>query len=101
MFSGGKKVKYAKEDLNQDEWVYIKTPAGQVKLKANLSTKTQPGVVFTEFGWWQDCEELGMPGYDPFSEEGANINLILSDEQKDPVSGTIPIGYHSCNLCKS
>ena len=46
--------------------------------RARISTRDlDPRVVVGEHGWWQGCAELGAPGYDPFSPEGANFNLTV------------------------
>ncbi len=31
--------------------------------------------------------ELNLPGYDPYSEDGANVNRLYNAQGKDPVSG--------------
>ena len=56
-----------------------------------------PGVVCCSHGWWEACEELGMPGFDPFSEAGANQNLLVLNDQRDPISGGTP---HRSTLCR-
>ncbi|MBI3079744.1 MAG: hypothetical protein HYY85_22575, partial [Deltaproteobacteria bacterium] len=61
-----------------------------------LTDGIHPGVVATQHGRWEGCEELGLPGYDPFSEQGSNVNLIISNEAIDPISGSVP---HRSNLC--
>jgi hypothetical protein len=43
-------------------------------------------------GWWQGCEELGLPGY-PLLDGGANVNIMYSaDPNKafDPVLTAMP-----------
>ena len=54
-------------------------------------------LVVGEHGWWQDCAELGAPGYDPFGPDGANFNLTVDPTMRDPVSGTTS---HRANLCE-
>ena len=43
------------------------------------------------------CRELGAPGYDPFGPDGANFNLLIGSEARDPVSGT---ASHRAYLCE-
>jgi len=38
-----------------------------------LQASLDEGVVAAQHGWWQGCAELGLPGYDPFSAEGAQL----------------------------
>ena len=34
--------------------------------------------------------ELGLPGYDPLGPEGADANLLVSNEALDLISGSVP-----------
>ncbi|MEZ4529949.1 MAG: hypothetical protein R2855_02870 [Thermomicrobiales bacterium] len=51
-----------------------------------------------QHGWWQGCAELDEPGYDPFGPEGANLNLIVSSDAADPVSGSVPHRSYLCEI---
>ena len=84
-------------DVKEDDWVYLETPLGRIKLKVHVTDGIAPGVVITQHGWWQSCPELGLPGYDPFSTEGANINSIIDNKYMDEISGSIS---HKSYLCK-
>ena len=87
----------AKYGLADEEWVYLETQMGRIRVQARVTDEVAPGVVSTQHGWWQSCPELDLPGYDPFSPEGANVNLIVSNEYMDPISGSIS---HKANLCR-
>jgi anaerobic selenocysteine-containing dehydrogenase len=78
-------------------WVALETPSGSVRVQARLSAALLPGVVCTSHGWWQGCEPLGLPPLDPFSAEGANVNLLVHNAQHDPISGGTP---HRSTLCR-
>lgn len=82
--------------IENGEWVALETPWGSVRLTAKITAGIDPRVVSTQHGWWEGCKELNLPGYDPFSEQGSNVNLIISNETIDPVSGSVP---HRSNLC--
>jgi hypothetical protein len=56
------------------------------------------GVVAAQHGWWQACPELNMPGYDPLSPDGANVNLVIGSNDVDPVSGVAPLRAGWCNI---
>ncbi|HEX2912133.1 MAG TPA: molybdopterin-dependent oxidoreductase [Chloroflexia bacterium] len=84
-------------NIESGDWVEIETPQGRVRARARLNDSLEPNVVCGQHGWWQACPELGMPGYDPFSAEGANFNLIIGNEAIDPVSGSVP---HRAYLCQ-
>jgi hypothetical protein len=51
-----------------------------------------------QHGWWQACPELNEPGYDPFSEDGANYNLVVGSAAFDPVSGSVPLRAYLCQV---
>ena len=76
------------------------TPKGRVRARARLVASLADGVVGAQHGWWQACAELGLPGYDPLSEDGANINLVIGDEVVDPVSGAAPHRSYPCEIEK-
>src|SRR5579884_288700 len=80
-----------------DEMVGLETALGSVQVRARLNASLHPRVVCTQYGWWQGCRELDLPGYDPFGPEGANLNRLVSDGARDPVGGAVP---HRSQLCR-
>jgi Molydopterin dinucleotide binding domain len=76
--------------IGPGDWVRIETPGGSGRARARMNDTPEPNVVCGQHGWWQACSDIGMPGYDPFSPEGANLNLIIGNEAIDPVSGSDP-----------
>jgi hypothetical protein len=68
-----------------------------VRARARFNGRIDRRVVVGEHGWWQACEAIGAPGYDPFDPEGANFNLLIGSEALDPVSGT---ASHRAYLCE-
>jgi anaerobic selenocysteine-containing dehydrogenase len=83
--------------IAQGDWVCIETPAGSVRARAHLNADLDPRVVVGEHGWWQGCAALGASAYDPFSQEGANYNLLIGSDTLDPISGT---ASHRAYLCE-
>jgi anaerobic selenocysteine-containing dehydrogenase len=77
--------------------VSIETPDGSVRARARLNDNLDPRVVVGEHGWWQACDELGAPGYDPFGPWSTNFNLLIGTAVRDPVSGT---ASHRSYLCE-
>jgi anaerobic selenocysteine-containing dehydrogenase len=90
-------VAAAERGIQAGDWVYIETPEGRVRARARLNDTLQPDVVCGQHGWWQACEEVGAPAYDPFSSDGANFNLLIGSEAIDPISGSVP---HRAYLCQ-
>ena len=68
-----------------------------MRVQAQVTDVILPGVVCCSHGWWEACAELGLPGFDPFTESGANQNLLVLNDQHDPVSGGTP---HRSTLCR-
>lgn len=56
--------------IEEGEIVIVETPTGSIKLKARLTTDTDPRLVFVPHGWAE-----------------ANANILTDDEIVDPVSG--------------
>jgi anaerobic selenocysteine-containing dehydrogenase len=88
----------ADRGISQGDWVRIETPHGSVQARARLNGSLDPRVAVGQHGWWQACDEIGAPGYDPFSEDGANLNLIVSNAEIDPVSGSVPHRSYVCEI---
>jgi anaerobic selenocysteine-containing dehydrogenase len=84
--------------ITAGEWVRIETPHGSVRARAKFNESLAPSVVCGQHGWWQACDEIGAPGYDPFSAEGANLNLAISSEAVDPISGSVPLRAYLCQI---
>jgi anaerobic selenocysteine-containing dehydrogenase len=86
--------------IGDGEWVVMETHKGSIRLKAKLKEDIHPQVVCTQHGWWQDCTALGLPAYDPFSETGANVNKLVSNEFHDPITGSVAHKSYLCNIRK-
>ncbi|HVH81115.1 MAG TPA: molybdopterin dinucleotide binding domain-containing protein, partial [Stellaceae bacterium] len=80
------------------DWVNLATPEGSVRVRARLNGGLDPRVVVGEHGWWQECRELGLAGYDPFAATGANLNLIIGSDVLDPISGTASHRAYLCDI---
>lgn len=80
------------------EWIFVETTAGKVKLKAKFNESLHPNVVATVYGWWQACQELNLNGHDPFSENGANANLLISNADVDPISASVAHRSWKCRV---
>jgi anaerobic selenocysteine-containing dehydrogenase len=87
----------AERGIHPGDWVRVETPAGSIRARARLNDTLKPEVACGQHGWWQACRELDAPGYDPFSSDGANFNLIIGNQAIDPISGSVP---HRAYLCQ-
>jgi len=55
-------------------------------------------VVWAQFGWWQACEPLGLPGYDTDGSGGASYNNLIDADAADPISGTLALRSYLCEV---
>jgi anaerobic selenocysteine-containing dehydrogenase len=91
----------AERGIQPGDWVVIATPHGRMRARARLRSQLDPRVVYAQHGWWQGCDALGLPGYDPQSAEGANYNVLISHEAMDPISGVAPHRSYLCQISKA
>jgi len=87
----------AMNGVTHGAWVFVETPRGRVRARADVTDAIAPGTVCAYHGWWEACEPLDRPALDPYSEAGANVNLLVHDDLRDPVSGALP---HRSTLCR-
>jgi anaerobic selenocysteine-containing dehydrogenase len=88
----------AARDIENDAWVMVTTPHGCMRAKARFSDKLDPRVVCTTHGWWQACDALSQPAYDAVSDDGANYNAMIGDQDADPVTGSAPLKSYLCQV---
>jgi anaerobic selenocysteine-containing dehydrogenase/ferredoxin-NADP reductase len=76
----------------------IRTKAGQAVFRVRLDVDLHPDVVAADYGWWQSCSDLGLPGSDPLSDEGTNYNRLIASDERDPVSGAVAHRSFGCDV---
>ena len=93
-------VTAARRGIAEGDWVEIRTPKGAVRARAAFNGTLAPNVVSGQHGWFEPCEELGLPGFPPFSPGSANLNLVLSQTPSDPISGSSPLRAQVCEVTR-
>ncbi len=88
------------QGIQNGEWTLLETASGKVKLKAKFNESLHPNVVATVYGWWQACNELNLGGHDPFTEHGANLNLLVPNTDFDPISASVAHRGQRCRVAK-
>ena len=86
--------------ISDGEWVIVETTEGSIRVRARLHDGIAPNVVSAQHGWWQGCTELGLPAYNPLDGTGANVNLLVPNEPRDEISGSVPHKSYLCNIRK-
>jgi anaerobic selenocysteine-containing dehydrogenase len=87
-------------EIHDGDWILLETPAGRIRLKAKFNESLHPSIVATVYGWWQSCKELDLPGHDPFSENGANLNLLVPNADADPISASVAHRGQRCRVSR-
>ena len=85
-------------DLVDTQWASVSTRFGVARLRVRINPNLDPGTVIAEFGWWEACEPLGRGGSSPEGAQTNNVNVILSDVTRDPVSGSVPLRAVTCDI---
>jgi anaerobic selenocysteine-containing dehydrogenase len=80
------------------DWVRVATPQGSIRARAKLNGSLDPQVVCGQHGWWQGCDELGLPAYPLLGPDSANLNGVLGQEPSDPISGSSPLRASVCDV---
>jgi thiosulfate reductase / polysulfide reductase chain A len=68
-----------KYGIADGDWVRVESPHGWSKFKAEYFEGISPEVLMTKRGWWQSCDELGLPGYEEF-EGGSEVNNLYNSD---------------------
>lgn len=87
----------ARYGITDKTWMIIESPRGSIRAKARVTDAIAPGAICCQHGWWQECRELELPGYDSYSAGSANPSLLIGSDIADPISGSLP---HRSFLCR-
>lgn len=64
--------------IEDGDWVDIESIHGNIKLVARYFEAIAPDVLMTKRGWWEPCDELGLPGYGSL-DGGSEVNVLYDD----------------------
>jgi len=78
-----------KYGIEEGDWVKIESPHGWCRAVAWLFPGMRPDTIQGKHGWWQGCDELGLPEYGVF-DGGVSTSVLYEDPliAHDPVSAT-------------
>ncbi len=86
--------------IRDGEKVRVETRLSAITVLAAVNSLIPEKVIRVMHGWWQGCPELALPAYDAFSPHGANVNLVISNEVIDPITGSVPHRSYPCRIRK-
>jgi anaerobic selenocysteine-containing dehydrogenase len=81
-----------------DDWVVVETPHATMRARAHLNPALATDVLAAQFGWWQGCDPLGLPGYEADGDGAANYNNLIDATAGDPISGTMALRSSLCEV---
>jgi anaerobic selenocysteine-containing dehydrogenase len=84
--------------IEAGDWVAIETPRGTMRARLRFNSSLAPQVVCAQFGWWQACDALELPGYEALGPSSANYNALIDTAAVDPLSGTVPLRSGLCEV---
>lgn len=84
--------------IGEGDWVRVSTRSGSARFKATIDRSLARDVAVADFGWWRALPDLGLPGYDPFSDQGSNFNRLIDADHADPVSGAPSLKSFACDI---
>ncbi|SFU74726.1 Anaerobic selenocysteine-containing dehydrogenase [Methylobacterium sp. 174MFSha1.1] len=90
----------AARGIQDGDWIVLRTAHGTARLRARIDPALADDVVIAEFGWWEDCPPLGRPRSPSTGPGTLNVNDALSDADRDPVSGSVPLRAVACEVAR-
>jgi thiosulfate reductase/polysulfide reductase chain A len=78
----------AELSIKDGDWVWIETPAGRIRQRANLTQAVAPRVIVTQRGWWYPERDAYEPELGGCLEANTNVLTNTDDEHCDPLGGS-------------
>lgn len=87
--------------IEHGDWVWVESPRGRVRMKAQLFAGMAPSMVQCDHGWW--FPEL--PGEEPWLHGAfeSNVNVLTDDDPDvcDKMGGGWPLKWALCKVYKA
>ncbi|MBU0994393.1 MAG: molybdopterin-dependent oxidoreductase [Proteobacteria bacterium] len=80
-------------DIGENDWVWIETPVGRVKMRAKFFDGIAQDVVSAQHAWW-------FPEEDPpeYGWKKSSVNLLFGDTEYDPDTGSESLRNGLCRV---
>lgn len=85
----------SKNGISDGDWMTIATRLGEIRTRAKLNDTLAADVVASDYGWWQAAPDLGLP-----SSTNMNFNALISERDRDPISGGLALRSFACLIEK-
>jgi anaerobic selenocysteine-containing dehydrogenase len=83
--------------IGESDWVIIRTPVGVMRARARISADIAADAVCAQYGWWEDCPDLGLEG---FGLAESNYNALIDDASYDSASGSNAMRGYPCSIIR-
>ncbi|ROO28165.1 molybdopterin-dependent oxidoreductase [Salinisphaera orenii] len=80
------------------QWVALDGQTGPIRLKARVDDTLAADVVVADYGWWQACDDLGLPGAPIVGSASFSLNAAMDGDTRDPISGAIALRSARCDV---
>ena len=74
---------------------------GRAVMQAHLDGDLSDDIAVAEYGWWQACPDLGLPGFQVLGEDDASYNSLTTDDGRDPISGAPAYRTTACDIARA
>ena len=65
--------------IEDGDWMKVESPHGWCLLTAEYFEGIAPDVLMGRRGWWQDCQDLDLPGYG-YGDGGSETNVLFDGD---------------------
>lgn len=87
-----------RHQLIENDWAVVTTQKGSARLKVRIDPEMPNHVAIVAFGWSHGGDPVYGSSQPVTGEGSSNINAILSDSVRDPVSGAPPLRGFACAI---
>ena len=87
-----------KRRIEENDWVQIETKSGFFLARAKISDLLSDDSVFGQHGWTDYKSSTPFKAFD--KKENFNFNSVITTENSDPISGSIPLRCYWCEVKK-
>ncbi|MBK1704999.1 molybdopterin-containing oxidoreductase family protein [Halochromatium glycolicum] len=81
--------------IENGDWVRIETAVGSMRARARLTSRISADTVCAQYGWWESCPALDLPGY---AIDQSNYNRLIAGTHADRSSGSSAMRGYPCSV---
>jgi anaerobic selenocysteine-containing dehydrogenase/ferredoxin-NADP reductase len=87
--------------IEDGDWMKVVTERGRFQIRAQVSDIVAPNILASDYGWWEPANDLGLSATGTQAlAENTTYNQVISDERRDPISGSLPLRSTNCRIEK-